>query len=889
MKQVVSYIALVALLLSACTKQDRGEILRDREICFKASMGVFQTKATDFAFEESDAIGVTVGAPVNARNVRLSVQEGALVPDKAVHWGKEQAEASYFWAYYPYAHGRDLAEGFDFTIMADQSSHAGYTASDLMTACTSATPEEDAVELPFRHRLTKLILRIDNQLPVGIADVYVGNIFGRVFVRGNEESQAKGLPGTVKTCPVTFTDGSDAWAMVLVPQTRALTLMVTTTDQKQFTYTLPEAMEFLPGNRYVTSLTLDENAVPGRITTEVSEWTDDSDIQFGHFSSFANVNAGVEGQSFLVEGTILEIANYNYGNLYLADEQGNTLYIYGIVNSAGQYPWHVEKKWYDPAFNLIPGDRIAVQGVRTVADGQIALEDVQLKQVQKYSPEWSPIQTVLDSGAGSVVATSGLVYAVSRRGFILSNGDSSVFVYTAWVPECTIGDEMVVEGQAEFYRHQVEIDRPRHRIVSSGNKPKEITYMDITDGFDDFISDVAVPVSVEGVLTISSTNNHYISVDGAGALANVYWPFEELGLQDMNGNRIRVKGYYISYYTSEGVAVRDILATEVEELSVAINPSKYLTFTSEGTSTIALGNTNDNAPVLYYSRDLTKWYLWNYSNLTFTGETPLYLCGDNPDGFSSAGNKYSYFISDGDLFGISGDVMSLLNMDEDVFEIPSDYCFIYLFGAWEFSSYCRNLKNAPDMPATVLKEGCYTEMFFNCKNLSEAPVLPATTLTDSCYEGMFAGCSSLKTAPALPATIMKRCCYRRMFQNCSSLTDAPALPASTLAEYCYYRMFRNCTSLTEAPELPAANLVQSCYSMMFNGCNNLGYIKCLATDISARDCLTDWVNGVAVEGTFVKATSMSDWPEGVNGIPEGWNVENEGQTEPIKDGGEQNW
>lgn len=282
MKQIVSYIALAALLLSACVKQEGESTPQMREICFEASMGAFQTKATDSAFEEGDAIGVTVGTPVKVSNARLSIQDGALVPDQAVCWGREQTKASTFWAYYPYAEDRDLAEGFDFTIQADQSTHAGYTASDLMTAYTSASPDEEAVVLPFRHRLTKLILQIDNQLPAGIADVYVGNVFGRVFVQENQTSEAKGLPGTVKTCPVTFADGTRAWALVLVPQTRALTLMVVTADQKQFTYTLPESMEFLPGNRYVTSLSLDENSISGELTTEVTEWVDDSDIQFGY-------------------------------------------------------------------------------------------------------------------------------------------------------------------------------------------------------------------------------------------------------------------------------------------------------------------------------------------------------------------------------------------------------------------------------------------------------------------------------------------------------------------------------------------------------------------------------------------------------------------------------
>ena len=112
-----------------------------------------------------------------------------------------------------------------------------------------------------------------------------------------------------------------------------------------------------------------------------------------------------------------------------------------------------------------------------------------------------------------------------------------------------------------------------------------------------------------------------------------------------------------------------------------------------------------------------------------------------------------------------------------------------------------------------------------------------------------------------------------MFRGCTSLTSAPELPATTLAFYCYGYMFFGCTSLTSAPELPATTLTYSCYSSMFYGCSLLNYIKCLATDISASNCLSDWVRGVASSGTFVKAASMTSWTTGTSGIPNGWTVQ----------------
>ena len=85
-------------------------------------------------------------------------------------------------------------------------------------------------------------------------------------------------------------------------------------------------------------------------------------------------------------------------------------------------------------------------------------------------------------------------------------------------------------------------------------------------------------------------------------------------------------------------------------------------------------------------------------------------------------------------------------------------------------------------------------------------------------------------------------------------------------------MFQGCTSLTTAPELPATTLKNYCYECMFYVCTKLNYIKCLATDISATDCTKNWVYGVASTGTFAKASSMTSWTTGVNGIPTGWTV-----------------
>ena len=247
-------------------------------------------------------------------------------------------------------------------------------------------------------------------------------------------------------------------------------------------------------------------------------------------------------------------------------------------------------------------------------------------------------------------------------------------------------------------------------------------------------------------------------------------------------------------------------------------------------------------------------------------------------------------------YGMATSCKSLITAPELPATTLAQGCYYFMFYD------CSSLIIPPKLPATALAKNCYEEMFGVCTSLTTTPELPATTMEDYCYSGMFNGCTSLaETTPKLPATTLAQCCYSAMFSNCTALTRMPEicattlakscceemfnectslvttqriLPATTLAHSCYAFMFSGCTSLTTAPELPATTLAGYCYSAMFDGCTSLNYIKCLATDISANNCTNYWVSSVSASGTFVKASSMSSWTTGNNGIPTGWSIEN---------------
>ena len=198
----------------------------------------------------------------------------------------------------------------------------------------------------------------------------------------------------------------------------------------------------------------------------------------------------------------------------------------------------------------------------------------------------------------------------------------------------------------------------------------------------------------------------------------------------------------------------------------------------------------------------------------------------------------------------------------------ADRCYYYMFDG------CTGLTTAPELPATKLADSCYSYMFNGCTSLVNSPsVLPATTLVGNCYDSMFHGCKSLVNAPTLPSMTLASGCYGYMFNGCTSLVTAPTLPATTLASWCYNNMFKGCTSLETAPTLPATTLASWCYNSMFYGCSSLNYIKAMFTTTPSAAYTSDWVSGVASTGTFVKNATARWNVTGVNGIPDGWTVQ----------------
>ena len=99
-------------------------------------------------------------------------------------------------------------------------------------------------------------------------------------------------------------------------------------------------------------------------------------------STVAEVLAGDEGKTYRVTGTVVSIANTSYGNWYMNDGTSeDNLYIYGTFNAKSQYPKDAEGGW--DGFGIEVGDKVTVEGPKTVYNGTVELVDVSIIKIEK--------------------------------------------------------------------------------------------------------------------------------------------------------------------------------------------------------------------------------------------------------------------------------------------------------------------------------------------------------------------------------------------------------------------------------------------------------------------------------------------------------------------------
>lgn len=192
----------------------------------------------------------------------------------------------------------------------------------------------------------------------------------------------------------------------------------------------------------------------------------------------------------------------------------------------------------------------------------------------------------------------------------------------------------------------------------------------------------------------------------------------------------------------------------------------YVTFTADATQTFMMNEHDYEISRLEYSVGGNEWEAVKAgTGVTFGGtKGDLRLRGKNTAGTTIGSIMYATikFTNSDVPVACTGDIRTLLDWD--------NYTTV-------------NTENAR-----------FNYLFENCSALTSAPELPATILADGCYQGMFKGCTNLTIAPELPATTLAFCCYNEMFEGCTKLSSVTMLASSkeiTSKDYCVSKWLNN--------------------------------------------------------------------------------------------------
>ena len=279
------------LLVEGCNKPDEGKngglakFSASRDVLFSADINRFAVKATDTAFENGDEIGLFAGVAGTKVNV------DAATP---IQWLKDQTAPVDFIGYYPYNASLSDAAAYDFAVATDQSVEGAYAASDLMVANTTANPpssetDEAIVNLNFKHVLSKVVIKIDNQTAAEVTAVSFLNIANaakfNLGVAGDEVASSVGALQPLIKGVRGANDGTKlVYQLLIVPQSATPQIKVETAEGNVYVYSLASAFTFAKGKKYTADVAITSQTVAGAVnfTLAVTDWEDaDENPVFG--------------------------------------------------------------------------------------------------------------------------------------------------------------------------------------------------------------------------------------------------------------------------------------------------------------------------------------------------------------------------------------------------------------------------------------------------------------------------------------------------------------------------------------------------------------------------------------------------------------------------------
>ena len=447
------------MLATACSEEDDlRQGIAGEGITFTSSV---MSRATDTSFEPRDAIGVSMytesGFVGNATNVQYTTTDGSgFTSTNPMTWGAAgSAETVGFKGVYPYK-ADAVADGkYSFTLATGEG--ASLSNNDVMySSMTDVTVGAKNVELTFKHKLVKVVMKVYDQNRKPLPDATVKIKINKQQTSGTLDL-ADGTVTSTGTADATLNFASNPnvegeYQTIVMPSTATQGRVITIT-YNGVDYPCPVDMyAFESGNKMTFSVTLNPEsgtASQGTIvnaTATVQNWTEqriESGWIFGPGDSFE-----VEGKisyQLLTGDVELKAEGTHFGNF--GDKRLDATDVYSLkytrTDAANDATIKISGKDYTLQKGLTSGTLLIAAGSNTAGiDVSSDATGITLTSVLVYTNENIGLPITLWTGDGS--AGNGTVgddvdsYPVIAR-ITLSEEQQNLFVPGA-ILRCYLAD-----------------------------------------------------------------------------------------------------------------------------------------------------------------------------------------------------------------------------------------------------------------------------------------------------------------------------------------------------------------------------------------------------------------------------------------------------------------
>ena len=274
-------MAVGAMMMAACSNEEESGMVEspqhNGEMQFVFLYPGETTRATDTSFENADQVGIYVTAkdePLkiggNEVNNELFTYNGSVwTASRKVYWNEGSHDV---YAYYPYTASVNDIEDYSFEVLADQSTKAGYTASDFLWAGAKAvTASASPVSMQFAHKLSNVVVVLEKgenyagDIPSS-TEVYIHSTVTKASVDLSTGDAAKddfAGSSSIRCLQKSATE----YTAIVVPQNITTKRPLVEVVSNGVSYLMEGKISLKPGMRHTFTVTLDKN--PERVKIEI--------------------------------------------------------------------------------------------------------------------------------------------------------------------------------------------------------------------------------------------------------------------------------------------------------------------------------------------------------------------------------------------------------------------------------------------------------------------------------------------------------------------------------------------------------------------------------------------------------------------------------------------